>query len=131
MGLQSPIEPGLLLGCESPCPCSKQGASPGMGTTMDGHHHPPLRTCWEMIFTSVGLTRNPGLSPGNLSKQHFVETGSFATKKKKLNKLSFGFAKLTFSDTRKHVVKKKKNFPTTLLGMCSLPPVPKAGALGC
>ena len=34
-------------------------------------------------FTPVGMTRNPSLSPGNPSKQHFVETCSLLPKKKK------------------------------------------------
>lgn len=80
-------------------------------------------------FTSVGLTRNPGLSADNFSKQHFMESGSLLPKKKE--KKSFGFAKLTFSDTRKHVVKKLPNHSAGNMLFAISPQGWNAGVLKC
>lgn len=69
--------PHLLLGWESPCPCPKAESSPGLGTTRGD-------------LLGDDFTRNADLSPGDLFKQHFTETGSLLPKKKR-----FGFAELT------------------------------------
>ena len=101
------------------------------GLSWGGDHHGwvPSPTGEDLLgdgFISVGLTRNPGLSPGNLSKQHFVETGSLLPKRK--NQPVLVLPNRHFL-TQENML--SKNFPTTLLGMCSLPSVPKAGALEC
>lgn len=101
------------------------------GLSWDGDHHGwvPSPTGDNLLgddFTSVGLTRNPGLSAGNFSKQHFMESGSLLPKKK-----SFGFAELTFSDTRKHVVKKLPNHSAGNMLFAISPQGWNSGVLKC
>lgn len=77
-------------------------------------------------FTSVGLTRNPSLLPENFSTQHFVETGRLLQKKKKS-----GFAKVTFSASRKHFVKKLPNHSAGNVLFAISPQGWSAGVLKC
>lgn len=94
---------------------------------MDATTHP--KDLWGDDFTSVALTRNPGLLPENPSKQHFVETGTLLPKRKK--KINSGFAKVTFSDPRKHFVKKLPNHSAGNVLFAISPQGWSAGVLKC